>query len=159
MDQKIILVTEDSPLLGAELKNSLEKKTLQKVIWVKSHPEAMDILNKAGQAIAVAVVNYNLPGADDGETIAQTLLKGIPAIAFIGKVDSQVRERLWSLQVVDYALKDSPASLDYVVSMVKRIIKNRAIKALVVDDSAQLRDSISQLLGIHCYQVLTARKW
>ena len=156
MESKSILVAEDSPLLGAGLKNSLEKKTRQKVIWVKSHSEAMDVLVKSWQTIAVAVVNYNLPGAEKGETIAKTLAKGIPTITLAATVDNQVREHVWSLQVVDYVLRDSPTAPGHVVSMVKRLIKNREIKALVVGEPAPVRETISRLLKIHCYQVLTA---
>ena len=156
MDQKIVLIAEDSPLLGSKLKNILDQEISQQVIWVQSHAEAMDVLQKSGQKIIAAVVNYSLPGADSGKTISNILSHGVPTIAFTGTVDNQVRERIWALQAVDYVPKDSPASLDYVVGMVKRIIKNRAIKALVVDDSGVIRETISHLLKIHCYQVLGA---
>jgi len=156
MDQKIILVVEDSPLLGVQLENTLGQETSQRIIWVKSHAEALEVLKISGQQVVAAVVDYNLPDAPSGESITHTLAQGIPTIAFTATVDNEVRERIWSLKVVDYVLKDSPASLDYVVSMVKRVLKNRRVKALVVDDSAPIRDAISHLLKIHCYQVLTA---
>ena len=156
MDPKIVLVAEDSPQLGSELKNALEHETAQKIVWVKSHSEAMDILDRFWREITAAVVNYNLPDAPDGETISKTLAKKIPTIAFTGTLDDKVRDRILALKVVDYVLKDSPASLDHVVSMVKRIIKNKRIKTLVVDDSAPVRETISHLLKVHCYQVLTA---
>ncbi|MBN1141576.1 MAG: diguanylate cyclase [Deltaproteobacteria bacterium] len=156
MHNSIALVAEDSTLLGSQIKKNLEEQTPCKILWVRSRSELTETLAREGNKISVAIVNYVLAGAPSGEAIEQTTALGIPTITFTGIVDEAIRARVWSCHVADYVLKDSPYSLDYVVAMVKRIIRNQAIKVMVVDDSSSIREVMGQMLRIHRYQVLTA---
>ncbi len=61
-----------------------------------------------------------------------------------------------SRKVIDYVLKEDVNSLDYIVYLIKRIIRNTSIKILVVDDSPSVRKHIRELLVVHRYQVFTA---
>ncbi|MCU0822299.1 MAG: diguanylate cyclase, partial [Spirochaetes bacterium] len=58
--------------------------------------------------------------------------------------------------VVDYVIKESSHTLDYVISVIKRINQNRTVNILVVDDSVLFRTRIRDLLRVHMYNVIEA---
>jgi len=156
MENSVVLVAEDSPLLGARIKKHLEERIPYKILWVRSFADLKKILAQEDDKITVAIVNYALTGTTNGEAIHQAISLGIPTITFTGVVDEAIRSQIWSCEVADYVLKDTPYSLDYLASIVKRIVRNKDIKVMVVDDSSSIREAMGRMLKVHRYQVLTA---
>lgn len=68
----------------------------------------------------------------------------------------QTRKRLWSKNIVDYVVKEGGESLRYAVRQARRIVMNRSVKVLVVEDWTWARGLIVGLLRVHRYQVLEA---
>ena len=97
----------------------------------------------------MALLDLHLPDAADGRIVDYVIGKGIPSIVFTGDVDCAVRDRIWSKKVVDYVAKDSPDSLDYLCSLVRRVSLNKYIHVLVVDDSSTVRRHLMRLLEAH----------
>ena len=153
---KRILVVEDTQLFGGIIEKKLSEETGYKTTWVKSMEQALTVLNETGADFFAAVLDFNLPDAPDGEVIDAVIERGIPGIVFTGNLSEKVRETVWSKNVVDYALKDDPRSLDYIVTMLKRLEKNKHIKVLVVDDTVFFRKILMDLLKVHQYQVFNA---
>ncbi len=153
---KSILVVEDSKFIGSMVKYRLEEAAYD-VVWVKQMSEAIKTIDEDGNEFFASLLDYNLPDAPRGEIIDEVSRRKIPSIVFTGLVSKEVRETVWAKGVVDYVLKDDPNSLDYIISMLKRIERNENIKVLIVDDSAFFRKALTDLLEIHRYRTFNAQ--
>ncbi len=143
MNRKILLV-EDS----LTLRNYLEQLLTQsgyEVLSAKSINEAKEILLQH-QAFLCCIIDYCLPDASDGEAIELALAYQHKVIVITARFNPQLREKMQAKGVVDYLLKDSTASVAYVLPLVQRLEKNQQHKCLVVDDSQTVRNHVVQLL-------------
>lgn len=152
---KNILVVEDNRMVGLMVSKRLEQQDYEPV-WVKTMAEARHCLEEGGTSFFAALLDYNLPDASNGEIIDLVVGRDIPAIVFTGMVDNEVRDKVWTRNVVDYVLKEDSQSLNYIIYMLGRLDKNRGVKVLVVDSSPLQRQMQVDLLKIHRYQVLVA---
>jgi len=151
-----VLLVEDSKSLASVVQRRLETDLALKVVWAQTYAEAEYCLRCGGHDFTLSILDLNLPDAPRGEILDFVLEKSVPAIVFAGSFDPQLRDQLWTKTIIDYILKKSPSNIDYLVSLVGRIIRNRSIKVLVVDDSDSARLHTSNLLTIHQYQVFYA---
>ncbi|KZZ80675.1 diguanylate cyclase response regulator, partial [Oleiphilus sp. HI0132] len=94
--------------------------------------------------------------APDGEVVDYTIAEKIPTIVLTGNYDEEKREKMLEKRIVDYVVKESRFSYEYVIKLIKRLEKNQHIKILVADDSKMSRRYIQQQLETHLYQVHTA---
>ena len=153
---KKVLVVESSSFFGTVIKNRIQNGPNFDVIWARNLSETLKELNNPDNNFFAAVLDLDLPDAQQGEVLDKVIVKDIPAIVFTGNVSEQIREFVWSKKVVDYILKEDPNSVDYLIATLKRLEKNPDIKILVVDDSPLFRKTISDLLQNHNYTVLAA---
>jgi len=114
------------------------------------------IAEKGADYYFVAVVDLNLPDAPNGEVVDYTIKQKIPTIVLTGNYDEEKREQMLKKKIVDYVIKESRFSYEYVIKLVHRLHKNQHIKILVADDSKMSRNYIQDQLRIHLYQVYTA---
>jgi len=103
-----------------------------------------------------ALVDLNLPDAPRGEVLDYVVAAGVPAIVLTANYSTERRQEILKRRVVDYLIKQNRHTYDYVVRLLRRLDRNRAIEVLVVDDSRTVRGTIAALLKLHNYQVLTA---
>ncbi|ABA87840.1 response receiver-modulated diguanylate cyclase [Syntrophotalea carbinolica DSM 2380] len=153
---KKILVAEDSGFFGRMLKKKLEAETGAQVCWAQTMQEACQFIEQNPDGFAAGIVNFNLPDAPAGEIVTKLGERNIPVIVFTSVVNKQIRDRIWEKKVVDYVYKEGAQSLDYLVSLLHRLERNRKITVMVVDDSAMQREVMADLLRVHRYQVLEA---
>lgn len=152
-----ILLVEDDRFFAQLLQKRVAEELGYEVLWTSTLAETLAQLHHLGEKrIIAAILDYHLPDAPDGEVINTVIGHDIPAIVFTGLLDQGVRERIWSNRVADYALKGQPNSIDYVISVVRRIAHNHERQVLVVDDSLLFQRVMSNWLKIHRYQVLSA---
>ncbi|HYG87924.1 MAG TPA: bacteriohemerythrin [Azospirillum sp.] len=151
-----ILVIESSRFFAAVLRQEIQAATGLHVDGCATFAEAQAAVREKRGEYALAVLNIVLPGAPDGAVVALCREAGIPAIVFTGSFSEDLRERLTAEGVIDYIVKDSPASISQLVSVAQRLVRNRHIKALVVDDSVSSRTYIADLLRQYNFSVLTA---
>src|SRR5690606_214027 len=84
--------------------------------------------------------------------------RGLPTIVVSSVYDESLRKRvLQQQQIIDYVLKNTPGSIDYLVWLVQRLERNRRISALVVDDSPSARLYAAALLQMYGYHVSQAK--
>lgn len=154
---KHILIVEDSPPMGTMTKKRLEKTGKYSVTWVTSRRETEELL-AAGESgpFFAALLDFNLPDATRGETIPLVVAKNIPVVVFTAYVSEEVRQTVWSYQVVDYVLKEDVLSLEYILSLLDRLEKNAETQILVTDKDTEKLEKIASLLRVHRYDVLTA---
>ncbi len=149
-----VLVVDDSKMFLQVLVQSLEEAVAGHIISAGSLEETRALLAK--HEFAVAMLDLNLPDAPQAEVVDLVLEKGIPVIVFAGDCTDQTRKRLWSKNIVDYVLKEGGESLRYAVRQARRVILNRDVKVLVVEDSEMVRTMVAGLLRVHRFQVFEA---
>ncbi|MCX4025341.1 diguanylate cyclase [Endozoicomonas sp. SM1973] len=156
MKGNAVLIVEDSPMVLKVLKHLFETKQELSPVFAATLSEAELYLSKPDTPYLVAVVDLNLPDAPNGEVVNKVLAVNVPCIVLSGSYNDKKREALLDKGVVDYVLKESRYSYEYVVKLISRLQKNQFIKVLVVDDSKSTRAFIRKTLKQHLYQVLEA---
>ena len=130
-----VLLVEDTAFFERVIRRQLSELPGLTVLSAASHEEARELLARPDVNPVLALVDLTLPDAPDGEIVDLVLAADLPTIVFSGRFDERMRHTLLAKGVVDYILKENPASLTYLTSLVKRIYRNREVDALVVDDS------------------------
>lgn len=151
-----LLLVEDSKSLGLMVKNKIESRLVLSVSLASSFAEARQLIADQGNHFFLAILDLTLPDASGNEVVDYALTHNIPPIIFAGRFSRELRESLWQKMIVDYVLKESPQSIDYLLGLVRRIANNTGIKALVVDDSRSSRLELSNMLTIHRFCVYEA---
>lgn len=155
MKNKILLV-EDSPVVLKVLRYLVSQNDLFLPVLAKCYAEAEACLDEHSDGFFAAVVDLNLPDAENGEVVDLVLHRQIPCIVLTGNFDDDLRLKLLNKGVVDYITKDSRYSFNHVMKVLDRLEKNRCIKVLVAEDSSTSRLFIKILLQQYQFQVLEA---
>lgn len=139
-----VLVVEDSRAYQNYLTQQLTAIGCQ-VYSAETLAEAKHILLQHRE-FRFAVLDYCLPDAQDGEVIDLVLEHKHKAIVLTATFNEDARERFLAKGVVDYLLKNSMASVAYLIPLAKRLLNNDKHHALIVDDSSTVRAHVTQLL-------------
>jgi signal transduction histidine kinase len=107
--------------------------------------ETKYLLSK-GIKYEVAILDLDLPDAHHGEVVDLILSYKIPVVVFTGILDEKTEETFRKKNIVDYVLRGDNFSYEYAVSIAKRVINNKNIKALLVDDSKLMHKFIIPML-------------
>jgi len=154
---KKFLLVEDSPLIVKIIKHVCKSDPNLQCDTAGSFSEARDLIDAHGKDhYLVAVVDLNLPDAGNGEVVDYTLQLGMPTIVLTGNFDDSLREQMLNKKIVDYVIKESRFSYEYVVKLIKRMHNNQNIRILVTDDSKVSRNHIASQLKIQQFDVVTA---
>lgn len=105
----------------------------------------------------LAVVDLNLVDSPKGEVLDYSLDADLPTIVFTATFDFHVRESLMRKNVVDYVLKDNDRAIDTIVLAVQRILLNRNVRVLVVEDSPVELSGAVDMLSAQQFLVAHAR--
>ncbi len=152
---KKILIVEDSEFYGKLLKRSISSKLGFQVIWCKSFKETEQAMVDTDN-ILLAILDYHLPDAMEGEIIELCRNRHIPSIVMTATFSPDIQEVIWSKKVIDYVIKEGAHSISYIIEQIDRFNKNQHIGILVVDDSSVSRTHLRQLLKIHQFKVYEA---
>lgn len=151
-----VLIVDNSRWFTTVVSQRIESDLNLEVQTAHSYTEAIELVEQKQNQFFLSLVGLYMQDAPVGAIVEYMLSKKIPTIVFTGKFNDDVRDYLLSKKVIDYVLKEDVNSLDYIVSLVRRIIRNKTIKVLVVDDSTFVREHICNLLKVHQYIVLQA---
>ncbi|WP_417767704.1 diguanylate cyclase [Stappia sp.] len=151
-----VLLVEDTSFFERVIRRQLSELHGLEVVSATNRAEAEALLARPDFNPVVALVDLTLPDAPDGEIVDVTLAANLPTIVFSGRFDQTLRHTLLNKGIVDYILKDSPASLTYLTTLVQRVCANRDIDALVVDDSRVDTEVIVRRLSLYQLRVHTA---
>lgn len=152
-----VLLVEDSKSFATVMIGLIEDDRGFAVVHAQSLAELRKILEQQSDDFFVAIVDYHLPDAPDGEAINLTVEKELPTLVFTGKKDRGIEEDLWLKGIADYTNKFGSYNLEYVAWMVSRIDQNRHVEILVVDDSSSTRQAIQSLLQRQNFKVHLAK--
>lgn len=141
-----IIVIEDSKLFRNIIVSELENLDNVQLLVAESFEEADKITEEHEGDLFLAVTDLNLPDSPRGEVIDMLSQKQIPSIVLSGTYSSDLRERLFSLNVIDYIIKNNPSSVKYTARLIKTLIDNTKRKAIIAEDSKVASSVISALL-------------
>jgi len=156
MSMRQVLLVEDSKMFGRLVKSRIEKTFDVPVFWTKTLAETEKILAMAKGHFSLALLDFSLPDAPNGEIIDRVVGEGITTFVFTADLTEEVRNLVWSKKVADYILKEDSNSLDYIVAAIRQLGDNQDSLVLVVGDSARYRTLVSELLYIRKFRVLNA---
>lgn len=151
-----ILVVEDSRLFAQILKTRIEEGGVFRVECAGSFGEAETLISGLQGRFFLALLDLNLPDVPVGQIVPLVLSHNIPCIVFTGEFDDKMREDILAYGIIDYVFKESSSSIDYVISLIRRLHLNRTTKVLVVEDSRSARSNVRQLLELQMLQVFEA---
>lgn len=152
-----ILVVEDSRFFSQLVSKGITDRMPQASVTVAaSLAETQAIIEAAAQPFHLALVDLVLPDSKEGEALDFVQSHSIPCIVFTSVFSADLRERLFADQVIDYVLKDTPSSLDYLLGLVEQLHRNRATTVMVVDDSRTARHYLRDLLNSYHFKVVEA---
>ncbi len=151
-----ILIIEDNKALSAMLRGLVLHYTDFTVDVAVSLQDCRNYLQQADVSYAVAIADLNLPDADDGEVVELLNQKHLPTIVLTGSYSQSLRDQVSHYDIIDYVIKDSVASYEYIISLIKRVIKNRHTRVLVVDDSPAQRKLLAAFMRLQLFKVVEA---
>ncbi len=141
-----VLVIDDSHSISQSLKNLIESNVDIKVYIAKSKKESIDLLLEHKGKFDIILADLGLPDAPNGEVVDFMIKFSIPIIVLTGSDQIDIEDKFRNKNIVDYILKDGVTALHYASTVVNRIIKNKHIKVLVVDDSKTFLRQTSDLI-------------
>ena len=130
-----VLIIDDSISICNSLKNLIEDDIDTDIFVAKSMKESSTCILKERAKFDVILADLGLPDAPNGEIIDFISKFNIPIVVLTGTSNIDIEEKFRNKNIVDYIIKDGISALNYASMIVKRIIYNKKVKILVVDDS------------------------
>ncbi|OIQ84201.1 response regulator PleD [mine drainage metagenome] len=156
MQKSRILVVDDSRFFNGLVSKAVQERVNVDVVSAFTFAETRQAVETTVQPISLALVDLMLSDAAKGEAVDWLLERGVPCIVFTSIFSEDLRERLLSQNAIDYVVKDTPSSLDYLINLVERLHRNGETKVLLVEDSKVARDYAAGLLKSYQFQVIEA---
>ena len=149
-----ILVVEDSQLVLKLLSHLFRQEPLFEPVFCASLAEAELLLETSPGQFFAAIADLNLPDSPNGEVVDVILAHKVPCIVLTGRYDERHRDELINKGVVDYIIKESQYSYDYVLRLLHRLVQNQNVKILVAEDSCVSRHYMCRVLSSQLFQPL-----
>lgn len=132
---KTILLVDDCKVIIAQLAQFIKRDIKDVNILVAySYKEAVKQMLQNSK-IHLAILDLNLPDAEDGEIVNFAIGKNIPSIVLTGLMDDKLKKFILEKDIVDYFNKQHLKSFEQLTSVIDRNLKNYDKNVLVVDDS------------------------
>lgn len=149
-----VLVVEGAQTLSLVLKQKIEDEIGVDVVLCRSLGEARRAL--ASNDIILALTGHEIPDAPDGGILALLGEYEVPTILLSGSVSDELRLNYAKYRLADYIQKEGPSALPAVVAAVDRILTNRSVSILVVDDARAARSDLTSFLKMQNFRVIEA---
>lgn len=155
--KELVLVVDDSKMLNRAIVFNIKKETHLSCVSAYSYKETKEAIANNKESIVLAIVDLHLPDAIDMEAAQYTIMNNIPTIILTGDYSEEVRQELFEQNITDYYLKEGTEFVRQVVLAAKRILKNRSIKVLMVDDSNMYLSFCKKVLSGQLLDVFFAK--
>lgn len=143
---KKVLVVDDSQTVLTLLKLEIAKYDDIEPFFAENFKDAMKLIRANQGNFHAALLDLNLPDAPNGEIVKLANSHNIPAVILSASVNEELKESIAQRDIVDFVLKDDPASIIFAVKSIQRTLHNYDTTILVVDDSVVYRSSIVGIL-------------
>jgi len=139
-----ILLIDDSKFIQAIVKDTLLKTLNIEIVSSYTYEQADKLLKN--DHFDIAIVDINLPDAQNGEAIDLTIEHKVPTVVLTGGMNKTLKKIIKKKDIVEYITKSDPETIKYVSTVVGRILKNKETNVMIVDDSKTSRAQISSYL-------------
>ena len=151
-----VLLVEDSRTYATALTARLHNQYGIEVVSCQNMDELRGVLETGAEQFSLAVADLNQPGGPRGEALDLLISHKIPPVVFTGSFKEDVRKAVLAKTVADFVLKDGPAALDNVTASVVRLLSNREVRVLVVDDVTSTRELLAVHLNRQLFRIIKA---
>jgi len=127
LPQRILLV-ENSRTFTSMLREAIEQRLELPVSVATSLAEAGRLLDEE-QGWFLVLTGLVLADGDRDTVVDYFLSRGLPTVVVSGVYDEDLRKRVLQQQIIDYVLKNTPGSIDYLVWLVQRLERNPRLAA------------------------------
>ncbi|RUM62397.1 MAG: diguanylate cyclase response regulator [Sulfurimonas sp.] len=139
-----ILVVEDNTSLATMLSLKIESALPFEVDIAYSLKEAQLFVRKFDYFIVL--LDSHLPDAPNGEAVDAMLSKAMNCIVLSNNVDKVFRQKMLQKPIIDYIGKGGVEEVDFIISTIERLHKNRNHTVMLVDDSMVFRKQMKSML-------------
>ncbi len=156
MKDKIFIIDDSksfSKLIAVRIKNDMGMDS----ILASSFTESKVVLEQERSSILLALVDLNVVDAKGTEHIDYMLAHKVPVIVITGELNDEIRNKILEKNIIDYIFKSRKEDMDYVIKLLKQILRNSETKVVVADDSPLFRKLTSDLLKLQMFNVLEAK--
>ncbi|MBF0125303.1 MAG: diguanylate cyclase [Magnetococcales bacterium] len=146
METEQVLVIDRSRLYATVLQRDLSVALGGVQVAVLSTvAEAVAWLSRDGRNCCLVVLD---PEEEQpvGALLDGCLQRRVAVVLFSALAEELLQPIVAREQAVDYILKENPSSVDQVVTLVVRLVRNRAIRAVVVDADTERQQQLSRWL-------------
>ena len=105
----------------------------------------------------VALLDLNLPDAENGEVVQLAEIHKIPSVILTATANETLKSFVLKTNVLDFVFKNEPSSVKFAVQAIHRTLKNYDATVLVVDDSSTYRFTLKKILEKNYLNVLEAK--
>ncbi len=134
---KEILLVDDSKFIQAIVKDSLSEIKDANITQSYTFEDTKQLLEE--NRYDIAIVDVNLPDAQNGEAISLTASYDIPVVVLTAGINKTIKDIILKENIIEYVTKSDPNTISYVTTVVQRVLKNMETTVLVVDDSSTSR--------------------
>ena len=137
--RKKILIVDDSKVVRSMVKKALDEcqEIDADLIFTESYAQTQEIVQK--HRFHIAILDVTLPDAQNGEVIDLLAEQDVPVVVLTGGISNASKNIILKKNIMEYITKSNPQSLDYIVTIAKRILKNYDAHVLIIDASKSLR--------------------
>jgi diguanylate cyclase (GGDEF)-like protein len=130
--EKILLVDDSRTVLSLISYNLEDSFPNIQIVKATSLAQTKDIL-KDDTNFFIALLDLNLPDAQNGEVVKYVLGFNIPVIVFSATFNKETRQKLLSYNILDYVVKSSQHSFDYLKDLISFKLNYKSCSIALVD--------------------------
>ncbi len=142
---KKVLIVDDSKTILLGLKELCEKDYGLEVDIASSMSEAAKLVLKNKGEYALALLDYSLPDAPNGEIVDFIDKFDIKSILLTGRKLNKNNKVFKNFFLIDYVIKNGSYALDYVSYLLHTLLTNHDKEVLIVDNSKTFCKKVEEL--------------
>ncbi|HIP02736.1 MAG TPA: diguanylate cyclase [Campylobacterales bacterium] len=150
-----ILLVDDSKTICTFLSQKIIDTLDIMVDVAHSYAEAQEYVKKNPDYF-LALLDVHLPDMNDTTMVDFMIDNDISSLVMTGDFNEDIFKTFSKRNIIDYVLKETPESLNYIVSLISRVYQNSMTKVLIVDDSITVRSQLKYFLNSQLFKVLSA---
>jgi len=146
MSMKKVLIVDDSQTILSLIKSEIAQHTNIDPYYAETYKEANKLIRQHQGKFHAALLDLALPDAPNGEIVKLANASKIPAVILSATMNQELKDSVINKDVVDFVLKDNPASIKFAINAIQRTLHNYDTTILVVDDSPLYRQTLRESL-------------
>lgn len=154
---KPILVIEDQYSIASFTKAKFQERWDCDVVLCHDYKTAKTLVHENKSDFQIAICDLHLPDAPSGEVVDLLIDANIPTLVLTASFNEKLRTTVLEKGVVDYILKSSSNTYDYLSRVIERLEKNKRSQILLVDDSPNALAHLEHMLKPLQFQIFTAQ--